>query len=128
VITLGLYAMGQSQSFRERHAEVTCPRKAGSDRRRVQRGHHAFSIVILKNSISLIVAVSTFFLSSCCVIPRVTEWEYKVVSAPNSPIGTTSPEERRSRLQSFLNDLGKDGWVRVTETESEVLFLKRPLR
>ena len=78
-----------------------------------------------------IAAVSLItLLVGCCTTqpPHVTQWEYKVAAMPGSGIGTTSPEERRAMLQKFLNDLGKDGWILVSESDGISFYLKRPLR
>ena len=54
-------------------------------------------------------------------------WEYKVADAPHLPTGT-SLQERRDREKTFLNDLGEDGWVLVSETDGRVFYFKRPIQ
>ena len=58
------------------------------------------------------------------------KWEYKValVPPPREGISNLDPQDRRDRTQSFLNDLGKDGWVLVTEEGGRVFYFKRPIK
>ena len=72
----------------------------------------------------LIIGASSLLLAGCCTTPDVTKWEYRVVRAPFPPQG----EPSRDTEQSFLNDLGKDGWVLVCEREGLVYYLKRPIK
>ena len=82
----------------------------------------------MKKNIALIFAVSTLFLAGCCTTHNATKWEYKVAHAP-SYAGHTSPEIREIQ-QTFLNDLGKEGWVLIYENEyqGDTFYLKRPVK
>ena len=84
----------------------------------------------MKKSIALVFAASTLFLAGCCTTPHVTKWEYKVAHVPSLPVNssTPSPQEWRDRTQRFLNDLGKDGWVLVSESEGRTFYFKRPIK
>jgi len=82
----------------------------------------------MKQSIALVFAVSAFFLAGCCAMPHATRWEYKVAGLPRSSFATANgPEELRTRQQSFLNDLGNEGWVLIQEDEGRVFYFKRPI-
>jgi hypothetical protein len=80
----------------------------------------------MKKSIALVIAASTLFLAGCCTTPHATKWEYKVVNAPHLTVGT-DPQGPVAAWQSFLNDLGKDGWVLI-ERDGLVFYLKRPIK
>ena len=79
----------------------------------------------MKKSIALVFVASTSILAGCCTTPHATKWEYKVANFDH-PRGM-SPQEWRERTQTFLNDLGKEGWMLVTEAEGRVFYLKRPI-
>ena len=49
--------------------------------------------------------------------PSVATWEYKVASSPHGE----SP-------QAFLNELGKEGWVLVSQNEGRVFYFKRGIK
>ena len=84
----------------------------------------------MKKSIALVFAASTLFLAGCCTTPHVTKWEYKVALAPPPREGMSNvdPQARRDRTQTFLNDLGKDGWVLVNGEGGSVFYFKRPIK
>jgi len=82
----------------------------------------------MKKNIALIFAASTLFLAGCCTAHNATKWEYKVAQAPRGPMGTTGPQENRDLQQTFLNDLGKDGWVLINENKGETFYFKRPVK
>lgn len=81
----------------------------------------------MKKTLVHIFAVSTLLLGGCCTSNHVTKWEYKVAAGPTDP-GKAPPPDWRERQQSFLNDLGKDGWVLVQEIDGQVFYFKRPLK
>ena len=100
----------------------------------------------MKKFITLMFAAGTLLLASCCATPCVTRWEYKVAVPPQLPGGTNSLSDTHSLslkdmqnrmqesdrkwrdiTQSFLNDLGKDGWVLINEDEGTFYF-KRPIK
>lgn len=64
--------------------------------------------------------VSTLFLAGCCTTAHITKWEYKVVCPPIDP--NVTGQERRDLQQTFLNNLGKDGWILVSEDENSFYF------
>jgi hypothetical protein len=73
----------------------------------------------------ILTAGSSLLLAGCCTADHFTKWEYKVAAPPTTTAGGQAWAEER---QSFLNDLGKDGWVLVYETGGGVYYLKRPIR
>jgi hypothetical protein len=78
----------------------------------------------MKKNIALIFAASALLLAGCCTTPHAVKWEYKVTSAPHGPYGTTSPQENRDLQQTFLNDLGKDGWVLIDERDGTFYLVR----
>jgi len=82
----------------------------------------------MKKYIALTFAVSTLFLAGCCTTHNATNWEYKVAHAP-SYAGHTSQEIREIQ-QTFLNDLGKEGWVLIYENQErgDTFYFKRPVK
>jgi hypothetical protein len=82
----------------------------------------------MEKSIAVIFAVSNLFLAGCCT-PNATKWEYKVASPPHPPTANDAgPQQWQAIQQQFLNDLGKDGWVLVSETDGRIFYLKRPMK
>jgi hypothetical protein len=85
----------------------------------------------MKRTIALIFATSALGLAGCCTTPHVSKWEYKVARLPSLPGNSPSSpgfQDMRSRQQDFLNELGKDGWVLVSESDGRIFYLKRPLK
>jgi len=68
----------------------------------------------------LIVGTCSLTLAGCCTMGRVTQWEYKVASAPSN----VSPASQRVQEQ-FLNEMSKEGWILVTQQAGQ-FYLKRP--
>jgi hypothetical protein len=94
----------------------------------------------MKQSLALLFTIGAFVLAGCCATPHVTRWEYKVTMLPYLPANTNAitatdfrthmaetTQLHRERLQAFLNDLGKDGWMLIDEDEG-TFYLKRPLK
>ena len=73
----------------------------------------------------IITAGSSLLLAGCCTAGHLTKWEYKVAAIPQTTAGGQAWAEER---QSFLNGLGKDGWVLVCEKDGNLFYLKRPMR
>ena len=73
----------------------------------------------------LIIGASVFLLAGCSTTYHVTRWEYKVVPPP-SYLGLTQPEIQKNN-EAFMNDLGKDGWIFVSQFD-EALCFKRPVK
>ncbi len=84
----------------------------------------------MRKCVAVVLAASALFLAGCCTTPRATKWEYKVASPHLSPFGGPSggPEAAREAQQAFLNDLGKEGWVLVSETDGRVFYFIRQAR
>jgi hypothetical protein len=81
----------------------------------------------MKKAIALIFAASTLFLAGCCTTPQSAKWEYKVAAPPHAPAGA-GPQEYKDLTQAFLNDLGKDGWVLITQADNRLFYFKRPIK
>jgi len=96
----------------------------------------------MKNPIALLFAASILLFAGCCTTAHVTQWEYKVAVAPRPPVthfggGTNAPsfdqffkertQNRRTTEQSFLDDLGKEGWVLISVNDG-VFYFKRPVK
>jgi hypothetical protein len=80
----------------------------------------------MRKCIAVVFAASTLFLAGCCTTPRATRWEYKVAS-PHLPRGE-GPQAVGEAQQAFLNDIGKEGWVLVSQTDGRVFYFRRPIR
>jgi len=91
----------------------------------------------MKKHIALGLIGSTLLLAGCCATQQATKWEYKLTAVPQLPMGElNSPrtntdvlerfkelgQKTRDIRQSHLNDLGKDGWVLVSENEGTFYF------
>jgi hypothetical protein len=50
------------------------------------------------------------------------------VPPPREGFGNVDPQALLDRTQTFLNDLGKDGWVLVNEEGGRVFYFKRPIK
>ena len=100
----------------------------------------------MKTAVALTFVASVLALVGCCSTPHDTRWEYKVTLVPKAPElvnpmhdtkTMTSAElpalmneyqaKQRAHVQSFLDSLGKDGWVLVSE-DNGTFYLKRPLK
>jgi hypothetical protein len=81
----------------------------------------------MKKSIALVFAASTLLLAGCCTMPHATKWEYKVEDATHWSTRGSGPQAWQASYQSHLNDLGKDGWVLITEQDERIFYFKRPL-
>ena len=79
----------------------------------------------MRKCIGAVFVASVLFLAGCCTTPRVARWEYKVAFAPHPQDG---PQEWGKAQQAFLNDLGKNGWVLVSQTDGRVFYFRRPIR
>jgi hypothetical protein len=98
----------------------------------------------MRKTIALLFVASIFILTGCSTVSG--GWEYKVVTPPpfqattnrsgdtNSSTTTKWLEERREterqgreNVQRFLNELGKDGWILISEDQG-TFYLKRQLR
>ena len=73
----------------------------------------------------VIVGAISLLLTGCCTT-RQTQWEYKVTNVPHTAGGanTAAPQDRFERTEKYLNALGAEGWVLVSE-EQGIYFLKR---
>ena len=77
-----------------------------------------------------LIVITSLLLAGCCTTHHKTKWEYKVASGPRVSFGGPSggPEEARQRQQDFLNELGKDGWVLVSQSDGRVFYFKRAIK
>ena len=88
----------------------------------------------MKKHVALVITASALILAGCCTTPHATRWEYKVASphlrrgeAPDANT-TGSPETVREAREALLNDLGKEGWELVSQTDGRVFYFRRPVR
>ena len=88
----------------------------------------------MKKCVALVITASTLILAGCCTTPHATRWEYKVASphlrpgeAPDAN-SVGRPEAVRKAQEALLNDLGKEGWELVSQTDGRVFYFRRPLR
>jgi len=82
-----------------------------------------------KTALLSLLAASTLFLNGCCTTPHATKWEYKVASPHlrGDANRTEGPEGVRQAQEALLNDLGKEGWVLVGQTDGRFFYFKRPV-
>ena len=73
----------------------------------------------------LIIGASSLLLAGCCTARHVTRWEYKVVREAHDIQG--GPTEWRKNQEALMNDLGKDGWIFVSQSD-QILYFKRPVK
>ena len=85
----------------------------------------------MRRCIALVWTASALFLAGCRTGPHATKWEYKV-AYPHIPRGDANrvegPEGVRAAQEAFLNDLAKDGWIFVSQTDGRYFYFKRPMR
>jgi len=79
-------------------------------------------------SVLVLIAVSSMLLAGCCGVHHASRWEYKVTVAPGTPedVANMRGPSRETR-EKYLNGLGDDGWVLVSEDQG-VFYLKRAKR
>jgi Domain of unknown function (DUF4177) len=80
-------------------------------------------------SMLVVMAASSMLLAGCCGVHHAGIWEYKVTQTPQSP--EEAKNMRAPSLETrekYLNSLGSEGWILVSEAEGGVLYLKRPKR
>jgi hypothetical protein len=74
----------------------------------------------------VLVAVSSMVLVGCSSVHHAGRWEYKVTQVPGAPPETmNSPGPSPEQREKYLNSLGNDGWILVSE-DLGVFYLKRP--
>ena len=82
----------------------------------------------MKISIALVFVASTLLLAGCCTMSHATKWEYKVEDSSLWQIRGTGPQAWRASYEGHLNDLGKDGWVLITQHDDRIFYFKRPTK
>jgi hypothetical protein len=92
----------------------------------------------MRKCIGTVFVASVLSLAGCCSTPSVTRWEYNVASPPLPPRhfggagfgieGGEGPQAMREAQQAFLNELGKQGWMLVSQTDGRVFYFRRPIR
>jgi hypothetical protein len=73
----------------------------------------------------IIIGASCWLLAGCCTPNHATRWEYKVVLA--AAVAPGGPAEWVKNQEALLNDLGKEGWIFVSQSD-RVLYFKRPVK
>jgi len=82
----------------------------------------------------LIITALASLLVGCATssVHHTEQWEYKVTASPlkgfNQANEAFNPENRRKTSESFLNDMGKDGWIFIEKDESGWHYFKRVKR
>jgi len=69
---------------------------------------------------------SVLLLTGCCTTHHITKWEYKLAFPPAFNTGENI-NEYHERVTAVLDDLGKDGWILVSQTEGRIFYFKRPV-
>ena len=74
----------------------------------------------------LIIGSSSLLLTGCCTTHQATRWEYKVVR-PARWTQDGGMTEWQKNQEAMMNDLGKDGWIFVSQSD-QTLYFKRPVK
>jgi hypothetical protein len=84
----------------------------------------------MRKCVAVVLAASALFLAGCCTVPRASRWEYKVARLPlgGDANRVEGPEAVREAQAALLNDLGKEGWELVGQTDGRIFYFKRPVR
>ncbi len=84
----------------------------------------------MKKCVAVLLVASALSLAGCCTTPHAPKWEYKVARLPRGGDANRaeSPEAVREAQETLLNDLGKEGWVLVSQTDGRLFYFKRPVR
>ncbi|HLH55263.1 MAG TPA: DUF4177 domain-containing protein [Verrucomicrobiae bacterium] len=84
----------------------------------------------MKKCVSLVIVAGALALAGCCSITPSSKWEYKVVrlSRGGDANHVEAPEAVRQAQETLLNDLGKEGWVLVSQTDGRFFYFKRAVR
>jgi hypothetical protein len=69
----------------------------------------------------LILAASALVLSGCCTQRHIAHWEYKVITGVPRSANAMQPDWP-TQQEALIKDLGKDGWVLVTESAGYLYF------
>ena len=87
----------------------------------------------MKKHIALVITASAL-LAGCCTASHAARWEYKVATlhlrrgeAPDAN-SAGSPQAVREAQEALLDDLGKEGWQLVSQTDGRIFYFKRPIR
>ena len=70
--------------------------------------------------------ISALILSGCAST-HVRYWEYKIVPSENSNANTLPPTDWPAKQEAMLDNLGKDGWILVTESNG-YFYLRRSVK
>jgi hypothetical protein len=86
------------------------------------------------DQIRCLVIVACALVAGCRTTPDSTRWEYKVATFhqrrsltpdANSEGGLEAVREAQENL---LNDMGREGWVLVSQNDGRIFYFKRPVR
>jgi len=83
--------------------------------------------MITKINRLLILSASILLLPGCSTAHRAKHWEYKIVESGNYNANTTPPPDWPAKQEAMLDNLGKDGWILVTESNGYFYF-RRPVK
>jgi hypothetical protein len=87
---------------------------------------------MMKKGIMVLLGTGILLLGGGCTTSRPVKWEYKGATGPRLFRGGPSDGSLSGNVlearQSFLNELGKEGWVLVTETEGRVSYFIRHIK
>jgi hypothetical protein len=84
----------------------------------------------MKKCLALLLVTSALSLAGCCSTPRTGKWEYKVawLARGGDANRAEGPEAVREAQETLLNELGKEGWVLVSQTDGRFFYFKRAVR
>ncbi len=91
-------------------------------------GLQRFSDEFMKRNLKqlFVIGATSFLLAGCCTTHHVTRWEYKVADVNRFGL---SRAEILKKQEALMNDLGKDGWIFVSQFDADAtLCFKRPVK
>lgn len=77
----------------------------------------------MKKCIAVLIAAGALCLAGCCTTESRVRWEYKVVHATSAQV-----RGEMGGTQQLLNDLGKEGWILVSQDQGRGFYFKRPMK
>jgi Domain of unknown function (DUF4177) len=83
----------------------------------------------MKKYVAILLVASALSLAGC-MTPHALKWEYKVawLARGGDANRAEGPQELHQAQENLLNNLGKEGWMLVSQTDGRVFYLKRAVR
>jgi hypothetical protein len=83
----------------------------------------------MKKCVAVLLVASVLSLDGCCSTQRDIKWEYKVVRFLRGDANhAEGPEAVREGQETLLNDMGKEGWMLVSQADGRIFYFTRAVR